>query len=139
VSPQQYNVSFNVLGNYPRNQANVTTFTVSLRSNTTGEVFGSSQISNVSVPVIDYTQLSTTIHPNRTAPNSNNSFAITFNGEDVRGQTFYFSLFSLFPETFKDTPNGLRRDLAGALDDVNMKFLRFPGMLSVRSRRIYRG
>jgi len=127
VTPQQYNVSFYVLGNYPRNQANTTTFTVSLRSNETGEVFASSQISNVSVPFIDYIQLSTTLHPNGTAPNSNNTFVITFNGDDVKGQTYYFDLFSLMPETFMGSPNGLRKDIAGAFYDMNPSFLRFPG------------
>ena len=127
VSPQTYNASFYVLGNYPRNQANTTTFNLSLRSNLTGEVFGSSSFSDVSVPFIDYIQLSTTIVPNNSAPNSNNTFAITFNGEDVRGQTFYFSLFSLLPETFMGYENGLRKDIAGAFYDMNPTFLRFPG------------
>ena len=127
VEPQQYNVSFYVQGNYPRNQQNTTTFTVSLRSNTTGQIFGSSQISNVSVSYIDHTPLFTTIHPNVTAPDSNNTFVVSFDGETVRGQTYYFSLFSLMPETFKDTPNGLRKDIAQAFDDMHASFLRFPG------------
>ncbi|TKA74779.1 hypothetical protein B0A55_03848 [Friedmanniomyces simplex] len=127
VEPQQYNVSFYVQGNYPRNQANTTTFTVSLRSNLTGEVFASSQITNVSVPFIDHVQLSTTLHPNCTAPNSNNTFVVSFDGDAVKGQTYYFSLFSLMPETFMGTPNGLRKDIAEAFYDMNPSFLRFPG------------
>lgn len=127
VSPQQYNASFYVQGNYPRNQANTTTFTVSLRSNETGQVFASSQIANVSVPFIDHVQLMTTLHPNASAPNSNNTFAITFDGDAVKGQTYYFSLFSLMPETFMGTPNGLRQDIAEAFYDMAPTFLRFPG------------
>lgn len=127
VSPQRYNVSFYVLGNYPRNQANLTTFTVSLRSNTTGEVYASSTIANVSVPYIDFIQLSTTLHPNRTAPDSNNTFVVSFDGDDVKGQTFYFGMFSLMPETFMGTENGLRKDIAGAFYDMKPTFLRFPG------------
>ncbi|KAK0257074.1 hypothetical protein LTR91_001589 [Friedmanniomyces endolithicus] len=127
VEPQQYNVSFYVQGNYPRNQANLTSFTVSLRSNLTGEVFASSTIANVSVPFIDSVQLFTTLHPNRTAPNSNNTFVVSFDGEAIRGQTYYFSLFSLMPETFMGTPNGLRKDIAEAFYDMKPSFLRFPG------------
>lgn len=82
------------------------------------------------MPFIDYVELFTTLHPNSTAPNSNNSFFITFNGDDVKGQTFYFSLLSLFPETFMGSPNGLRKDIAGAFYDMNPTFLRFPGTTS---------
>ncbi|KAK5733513.1 hypothetical protein LTR17_009630 [Elasticomyces elasticus] len=127
VEPQTYNVSFYVQGNYPRNQENTTAFTVSLRSNLTGEVFASSTISNVSVSFIDHTFVTTTLHPNATAPNSNNTFVISFDGDTVKGQTYYFSLFSLMPETFMGTPNGLRKDIAQAFYDMNPTFLRFPG------------
>ena len=80
VSTKEYQVSFYVLGNYPRNQANLTTFHVSLRSNLTGEVYATSTISDVAVPYIDYLKLSTTLHPNMTAPNSNNTFVVSFDG-----------------------------------------------------------
>jgi len=116
-----------VQGNYPRNQENTTTFTVSLRSNLTGEVFASSQVPDVSVSYIDHTEISTTLHPNASAPNSNNTFVVSFDGETVRGQTYYFSLFSLMPETFMGTPNGLRQDIAEAFYDMAPTFLRFPG------------
>lgn len=128
VRPQQYNASFYVLGNFPRNQENTTTFTVSLRSNLTGEVWASSTIADVSVPFVDYIQLSTTLHPNATAPDSNNTFVITMDGEATQGQTYYFDLISLFPETFMGTPNGLRPDIAEAFYDMAPSFLRFPGM-----------
>lgn len=37
-------------------------------------------------------------------------------------------MISLFPEkTFRDRPNGLRADLAGAIADLHPKFVRFPG------------
>jgi alpha-N-arabinofuranosidase len=39
----------------------------------------------------------------------------------------WFSLVSLFPPTFKDQPNGFRRDLMQMLVDLHPKFLRFPG------------
>jgi hypothetical protein len=72
-------------------------------------------------------QFNASIYNNVTAPNGNNSFALTMDASEVAGQTFYFALFSLFPETFKARENGLRKDLAQSLYDLNPKFLRCPG------------
>jgi alpha-N-arabinofuranosidase len=41
--------------------------------------------------------------------------------------TLWLSLVSLFPPTWKDRPNGLRRDLMQMLVDLKPGFLRFPG------------
>lgn len=41
--------------------------------------------------------------------------------------TVWFSLVSLFPPTWKDRPNGLRKDLMQMLVEMKPKFLRFPG------------
>ncbi|KAL1637860.1 hypothetical protein SLS56_000417 [Neofusicoccum ribis] len=127
VSPQTYNASFYVSANQPRYLTNQTTFTVSLRSNLTGEVWVSEQIGPVDVPVLGYTQLNASIVNTVKASNSNNTFAVTFDASEVAGQTLYFSMFSLFPETFKDRPNGLRKDIAQAFYDMKPRFLRFPG------------
>ncbi|OCL10174.1 glycoside hydrolase family 51 protein [Glonium stellatum] len=127
VSPQDYKASFYVLANAPRYTNNVTAFTVSLRSNLTGEVWASTKISNVPVDTVDYIQLNATISNKATAPDSNNTLAITMDASQVAGQTFYFDLISLFPETFKNRPNGLRKDIAEAFYDMKPKFLRFPG------------
>ncbi|PNS14682.1 hypothetical protein CAC42_1704 [Sphaceloma murrayae] len=127
VRPQCYNVSFYALGNYPRNKGNLTTFTVSFRSNTTEEIFAESTVSDIQVPFIDFQQITTTLYSNRTAPDSNNKFVISMNGSEVAGMTFYFNLVSVFPETFKGYENGLRKDIASAFFDINPRFLRFPG------------
>ena len=74
-----------------------------------------------------WTQYTAQIFNNVTAPNSNNSFAITFDASEVAGNTYYFGLVSLFPETYKNRPNGLRRDIASAIKDLGTTFLRFPG------------
>ncbi len=42
-------------------------------------------------------------------------------------RTIWLSLVSLFPPTWNDRPNGLRKDLMQLLVDLNPKFLRFPG------------
>ncbi|GAB7364183.1 hypothetical protein MBLNU230_g4734t1 [Neophaeotheca triangularis] len=127
VSPQTYKTFFHALGNRPRNWDDLTDFTFSLRSNETGEVYASSTLRDQDVPEIDFARYETTLQPNRSAPNSNNTFCVTMDGEQVAGHTYYFTLFSLFPETFRGTENGLRRDIAEAFYGLNPTFLRFPG------------
>jgi len=57
------------------------------------------------------------------APTSKARFALTFN----QPGTAWFSFVSLFPPTWNDRPNGLRKDLMQLLVDLKPKFLRFPG------------
>lgn len=54
----------------------------------------------------------------------NVSLGLFFSGSGV----VYADMVSFFPEeTFKNRPNGLRKDLAQAVADMKPKFLRFPG------------
>ena len=55
-----------------------------------------------------------TLKPNASAPNTNNSFTLTVDGEAAAGETIFFSLFSLFPPTYKNRANGIRPDIAEA-------------------------
>jgi alpha-L-arabinofuranosidase len=41
--------------------------------------------------------------------------------------TVWIDVVSLFPVTFKNRSNGLRKDLAEKLDDIHPRFMRFPG------------
>ena len=117
-----------VLVNGPRGKyGNLTGINVSLRSNVTGEVWATTKIPLTNPSDSDYTYLNTTLVNTVQAPDTNNTFAVTFDAAEVAGSTFYFDLISLFPETFKNRPNGLRKDLAQAINDLNPKFLRFPG------------
>ena len=59
----------------------------------------------------------------RVAPTAKARFVITLN----QAGTVWFGLVSLFPPTWNDRPNGLRKDLMQMLVDLNPKFLRFPG------------
>lgn len=74
-----------------------------------------------------WVQQNFTLTPTSAAPNSNNSFYITFDASSVSEGSLDFNLISLFPPTYKNRPNGLRKDLAEALAELNPKFLRFPG------------
>jgi alpha-N-arabinofuranosidase len=127
VRPQTYSASFYVLANAARYMKKPIDFHLSLRSTISDEVWASTKISTLQLPIVDYIQLNATIKNTVTAQNSNNTFAITFNASQVAGHTFYLNLISLFPETFKNRRNGLRKDLAEAFHDMKPKFLRFPG------------
>ncbi|KAH7097271.1 glycoside hydrolase [Auriculariales sp. MPI-PUGE-AT-0066] len=64
--------------------------------------------------------------------NINNVFAIRVNAGAMKGPvnaaaTLNFGLFSLFPPTYNDRPNGLRKDLAEVMAATAPKVWRFPG------------
>jgi alpha-N-arabinofuranosidase len=71
VKVQKYTGSFYVKGSYEGK------FTASLQSNLTGESFGSVDVASQSVSG-QWTQHNFTLVPSKAAPNSNNTFAITF-------------------------------------------------------------
>lgn len=50
--------------------------------------------------------------------------------------TIWFSLVSLFPPTYKNTPNGNRPDIMQLLADMKPSFLRFPGGNYLEGRTI---
>ncbi len=130
VRPGAYNASFYIKASKPRSNGTLSHIDVSLRSNLTSDVFSTSSIpfspgNNISS--FEYTQYAIPIANQAKAPNSNNTFAITFDAAEVAGNTYYFSLVSLFPETFNNRTNGIRRDLGQAIVDLGTKVLRFPG------------
>ena len=112
VKPQTYNASFYIMPSYPRYNDMLTQISVSLRSNLTEDVWVTSSMLKGNLSTFNYTQFHTQLHNTVTAPNANNSFAVTFNASEVAGNTFFISLISLFGETFKGRQNGLRKDLA---------------------------
>lgn len=111
VSPGQYNASFYVQALNSTYLSSNTTFTVSLRSNTSDQVLATSVIGEreLQIDTFRYQQLNVSFRCDSQAPDSNNTFEITFDGEQAQGQTLFFSLFSLFPETFKGEHQLLRR------------------------------
>jgi alpha-N-arabinofuranosidase len=118
VRIQTYTGSFWVKGAYNGS------FTASLESNLTSDVFGSVEVSSKSVEN-EWTEHTFELVPEKDAPNSNNTFSITFDG--AAASALDFNLISLFPPTYKNRKNGLRVDIAEALADMNPHFLRFPG------------
>nr|6ZPS_AAA Chain AAA, MgGH51 [Meripilus giganteus]6ZPV_AAA Chain AAA, MgGH51 [Meripilus giganteus]6ZPW_AAA Chain AAA, MgGH51 [Meripilus giganteus]6ZPX_AAA Chain AAA, MgGH51 [Meripilus giganteus]6ZPY_AAA Chain AAA, MgGH51 [Meripilus giganteus]6ZPZ_AAA Chain AAA, MgGH51 [Meripilus giganteus]6ZQ0_AAA Chain AAA, MgGH51 [Meripilus giganteus]6ZQ1_AAA Chain AAA, MgGH51 [Meripilus giganteus] len=74
-----------------------------------------------------WTQINLELHPTASAPDVSNSFFVTIDGAAGAGQTINFAMFSLFPPTFKNRPNGLRADIAETLAEMGPSFFRFPG------------
>ncbi|KAF2448271.1 glycoside hydrolase family 51 protein [Karstenula rhodostoma CBS 690.94] len=120
VSQQKYTGSFWVKGAYEGS------FTASLQSNLTDDVFGSVEIKSKAVDG-EWVEHEFELVPEKDAPNSNNTFAVTFDAAGTKKGYLDFNLISLFPPTYKNRKNGLRVDLAEALAEMNAHFLRFPG------------
>jgi alpha-N-arabinofuranosidase len=120
VQVQPYTGSFWVKGSYRGS------FTASLKSDITQQTFASVQVAS-KASANAWVQHNFTLTPTSAAANSNNSFILTFDKSGVSGGSLDFNLISLFPPTYKNRPNGLRRDIAEALKSLNPKFLRFPG------------
>ncbi|KAF1959288.1 glycoside hydrolase, partial [Byssothecium circinans] len=120
VSRQKYTGSFWVKGAYNGS------FTASLKSNLTDEVFGSVEVQSKSV-ANEWIEHVFELVPEKDAPNSNNSFSVAFDPTSTEGGALDFNLISLFPPTYKNRKNGLRVDIAEALAEMNPHFLRFPG------------
>ncbi len=76
------------------------------------------------IPAIsnEWTKYSTTLTPDVTAHQNVTLQVLIDNGEA------YFDMISLFPEnTYKNRENGLRADMCQLLEELEPKFLRFPG------------
>jgi alpha-N-arabinofuranosidase len=71
----------------------------------------------------EWREYTATLKTGAAAPTAKARFALTVEHPG----TVWLSLVSLFPPTWKDRPNGLRRDLMGMLVDLKPGFLRFPG------------
>lgn len=108
VQQQTYTGSFWVKGSYEGS------FTASLQSALTDEVFGSVEIESKAVSD-EWVEHEVELIPEVDAPSINNTFAITFDSEGVTDGSLDFNLISLFPPTYKGRKNGMRLDIAEAL------------------------
>jgi len=103
--------------------------TVSIVSDDGRTVFTSAQISGLAA---EWKKFEVTLTTGDVAPTAQARFAITL---DQPG-TVRLGLVSLFPPTWNDRPNGLRKDIMQMLVDLNPKFLRFPGGNYVEGNKI---
>ena len=93
--------------------------TASIES-TNGNVLASAVISGVTG---DWKKFETTLKTKGGTPSKDNVFKITTTAPG----TIWLQEVSLFPPTYKNRPNGDRKDISQLLADAQPKFLRFPG------------
>ena len=103
--------------------------TVSIVSDAGRTVFASEKISGVTT---EWKKFEVTLKTGKVTPTAQARFQVTL---DQPG-TVCLSLVSLFPPTWNDRPNGLRKDIMQLLVDMNPKFLRFPGGNYVEGNKI---
>ena len=78
----------------------------------TGKVLASQSV-NVKGSQTSWTHVSLALRPTSTASDTNNVFAVTIQSTSgSTATTIDFAMFSLFPPTFKNRPNGMRVDIA---------------------------
>jgi len=95
--------------------------TVSLQTADGQTTFASAVVNGISPTWTQYRVYLQT--PANLTPTSLARFAITTD----RPAKLWLDLISLFPPTWKNQPNGFRKDLMQMLVDLHPKFLRFPG------------
>jgi alpha-N-arabinofuranosidase len=61
------------------------------------------------------------------APDGNNTFHLTFDGATTAGTSLRFHMISVFQQTYENSNNGLRIDLAEGVNGIGGKYLRMPG------------
>jgi alpha-N-arabinofuranosidase len=82
-------------------------------------------VASDTVPALstDWKKYEVEIVTGKTGTSKDNVFTLT----TTRPGKLWLQAVSLFPPTFKDRPNGNRRDLMAMLTDMKPTFLRFPG------------
>ncbi|KAJ3478864.1 hypothetical protein NLI96_g9462 [Meripilus lineatus] len=99
--------------------------TIGLQSST-GQILASANVA-LSGSQTSWSRVQVTFRPTASTSSTSNSFFVILDGAQGAGQTINFAMFSLFPPTFKNRPNGIRADIAEALIEMGPSFFRFPG------------
>jgi len=94
--------------------------TVSIVSKDGGTVYATGKIPRLGT---NWNRYEVTLKTGKVAPTDSAKFTLTL---DQPG-TVWLGLVSLFPPTWNNRPNGLRKDLMQMLVDLKPKFLRMPG------------
>lgn len=116
VEPQTtYRGSF-----YAKAKGNSGDVTLTIESNDGRTTFATAKVPGLTS---EWKRYEVTLTTGDVAPTTKARYAVTLN----QPGTAWFSFVSLFPPTWNDRPNGLRRDLMQMLVDLKPKFLRFPG------------
>jgi alpha-L-arabinofuranosidase len=94
--------------------------TVSIVSDDGGKVYATGTISGLTT---GWKKFEVTLKTGAVVPTAKARFEIKLD----RPGTIWLGMASLFPPTWKNQPNGFRKDLMQMMVDLNPKFLRFPG------------
>ncbi len=94
--------------------------TVSIISEDGSTVYAAGKISRLGT---NWNRYEVTLKTGSVTPTDRAKFALTLE----QAGTVWLGMVSLFPPTWNDRPNGLRKDLMRMLVELNPKFLRFPG------------
>ena len=100
--------------------ANMGPLTIALVSNKTGEAVACTQIDALST---GWKQYSYSLKTGALEPSADYHLALTV----THPGKLWMQLVSLFPPTYKDRPNGFRKDLMAKMAEMRPAFLRFPG------------
>lgn len=93
--------------------------TIGLQSST-GQILASANVA-LSGSQTSWSRVQVTFRPTASTSSTSNSFFVILDGAQGAGQTINFAMFSLFPPTFKNRPNGIRADIA----EVRFLLLRY--------------
>lgn len=93
---------------FPASSSFSGTLTLSLRSSS-GETLASNNV-KITGSQTSWQHVSLLLKPTKSASDNNNLFVVSVDG--AAGTTVNFAMFSLFPPTFKNRPNGMRIDIA---------------------------
>lgn len=94
--------------------------TMSLMDNNTGKGVAAATVPSLSP---EWKQYKVTLRTGQIAESASNHLVLSV----AKPGTIWFSLVSLFPPTYKNTPNGNRSDLMERLAAMHPAFLRLPG------------
>lgn len=89
-----------------------------------GKVLASKAVTGLSDT---YKQFTVDLAPSVSEVSTDNVFSVSVSSSEAENASIYFSVFSLFGETYKDRANGLRGDIGDTLAGLNPSFFRFPG------------
>ncbi|EMD31910.1 glycoside hydrolase family 51 protein [Gelatoporia subvermispora B] len=110
---------------FPTESSFFGTLTIGLQT-ASGDVLASEAV-QIRGSQTSWTQIAVKLRPKSNAPDTNNLFFVTVDGQEAAGQTMNFAMLSLFPPTFKNRLNGMRIDIAETLAEMGPAFFRFPG------------
>jgi alpha-N-arabinofuranosidase len=96
-------------------------------SNTTNSMLGSTTFTVSQSEADGWVPYAQTFTTTASAPDADNTFHLTFDGASTAGTSLRFQMISVFQQTYKNSNNGLRIDLAEAVNEIGGKYLRMPG------------